>query len=198
MYKDKLYKGNTNTFVLNLLNPYGIWNNANAMFKIIYPDYPKEEKEEIEAPEIDIDFFLTICPQLERYFDGETIEDSFLYPIYQVMLDIAKSSIPFSKIRQENRWKRLISLYLGHHLEKYIELVKDEKNRNSLDSEEKTEQQKDKKENVTSYEMFFKDSGEYSTTLSGRLFWTSWKPIAKYFSREYGGAYCGNTKHRFY
>lgn len=140
---NKFYVGTSkNQLFLNLLNPYHhfSWSKSYII--------------EVEAPVFDVnleDNYLNTGLTKEQYeyltyYDVNMFtigwgmpykelldsKDSIIYPMFMDLLAEAKRYIRYHWVLDELKYRKLVSLYIAHYLERFIETMKDIENDRSL------------------------------------------------------------------
>ena len=159
-----------NTIYLNTLNPLGVM--ANFVVTIEAPTFPSIDPEIEEEPTYSLGDFLIWAPMLEEYLRDK--EDSAFFNYFMAMSAIAKTRVRWSVIQEKHIWKRLISYYIAHHMEVFINQLKDEANRMSLHGYDK------EKDYKLEFEVGNEVYDELKTTTWGRIFWQEWQPYGRF------------------
>jgi len=184
-YQSKIYVGSSvNQLFLNLLNPYHHFSLSKVTidvqapvfnsFGIMEDDFKgsglsKEQYENVTY--YDTNVFTQSWGMAWKEFLEE--QNSILYPMFLDLVNEAKAYIRYSLIKDEFKWKKLVSLYIAHHLELFMEILKDALNDRSANARVVDERENRK---ITIENKVLKD---YETTLYGRLFWSEYKPLGK-------------------
>jgi len=159
-----------NSITLDILNPMGVL--ANYAVTIEYPVFPSYADETDDQPTFTLaDFLIWVRPMTEYLADGE---DSSLYSVYALLVEIAKERILWSLVYNEKAWKQLVALYVGHYMELMINSIKDEANHMSLNPFDK---EKDYHYETTVGNEVFED---FKTTLYGKMFWFLYVPYGRF------------------
>ena len=171
---NSFYAGNSyNQLMMNFLNPYGVLTQFQVT--ITFPVFEGVEGTDVitdeDAPNVTVADFLVWARSFKEFLDQG--EDSIFYPLFYNLMQLAKISIRYSLIRQEDKYTQLVCLYTAHYMELLMQAYKDESNRVSLNPYEKD---KDYKYEVQIGDVVFE---EFKSTIYGRIFWQIYKPYGE-------------------
>lgn len=185
-YDSKIYVGSSvNQLFLNLLNPYHHFSWSKVTVNVEWPvfdsfgieenDYrgsglTREQYDNMTYYDENI-FTLSWGLPFKEFLDSK---DSIIYPMFIDLVNEAKAYIRYSIFKDQHKWRKLVSLYIAHHLELFMEIIKDVHNDRSMNVRVTDEQEHRK---ITIGQEVMKN---YDTTVYGRLFWQEYKPLAKY------------------
>jgi len=185
-----IYVGSSaNQLGLHLLNLYDVYNYQKVTISIeqpVFPDYEEDyrglnmtEEQYNHATKYDENMFtMSWGMPFKEFLDSK---DGIIYPMFLDLVHEAKQYIRFEWCGGDIfKWKKLISLYIAHHLEMFFEVLKDMENDRSLNVRINDEQEH--KKIVIGQEVMKK----YDVTVYGRLFWQEYRPIAKYRNPIWG------------
>lgn len=114
-----------NIVYIEFLNPYSPFMN---MFLVEIPEPPEPEPK----PDYTINDFLA----LTREFEGYIGEGATLQPLFNVYKKIAVDMVNFQTVGEdEETWKMLVSLYIGHHMQMAMGRLKNQADEISLTPE---------------------------------------------------------------
>lgn len=175
-YNQVITGNSLNEIMIDVINPMGYL--ANFAVQVIAPTFPSIPEVVEEEPTYTLNDFLIWARPFKEYLEEGT--DSAFYPLWLVLLTLAKTKVRWSVIQEQNQWKRLLSLFIGHHMQRTLEIWKDEENRQSLNP---VESDKDKK-----IELVINDPvlDEYMTTKYGKMFWAEYKMFGLYADALWG------------
>lgn len=175
-HSNVIYGNSLNELYIDLLNSYGFMTNFAV--QIIAPTYPAIPIEEPEEPAYGLNDFLVWARPFKEYLDEGT--ESSIYPLWLVLLELAKTKVRWSIVEEPSIWKRLLSLYIAHYMQKTLEAWKDEGQRQTLNPSDK--------ENETKFELHVSDmtKNEYLSTIYGRMFWHEYETIGMYKNGIWG------------
>lgn len=159
-----------NEMFLELLSPFSYMGTLAV--QVVSPLIPDFVEPLPTQPDYELSDFLVWGKPFEEYLnDGE---DSFLYPLYYALTELAKIRVRWELIGHERIWKQLVSLYACHYLELHLQILKDEANRLSLNPYEKDKD----------YKYVMEVGGEvqddFKMTHFGRMFWFIYKPYGQF------------------
>lgn len=187
--RSKIYVGSSvNQQFLNLLNPYHHFSWSKVTINVEKPVFPtfdemyrgtnmtKEEYDNLTY------YDLNIFTQGWGMAWKELIEceESILYPMFLDLVNEAKSYIRFNWINDYNKWKKLVSLYIAHYMEIFVETLKDEHNDRSFNARVTDENEHRK------IEIAQKLMEDFDTTIYGRLFKQEYIRTVKYINPMWG------------
>lgn len=164
------YTDSKNQALFELVNPFS--DMSLFAIQITYPVLPTiDETEFDENPTFEVSDFLVWAKAFKEHL-VET--DSFLYPMFDGMKQIATNVVHYALIKDEHQWRQLVSLYIAHYLEVLITAMKDEGNHVSLNEYSK---EKDNHLEMAVGNMTFE---EFKSTIYGRMFWHLYKPFGQF------------------
>lgn len=164
------YTDSKNQALFELVNPFS--DMSLFAIQITYPVLPTiDETEFDENPTFEVSDFLVWAKAFKEHL-VET--DSFLYPMFDGMKQIAINVVHYALIKDEHQWRQLVSLYIAHYLEVLITAMKDEGNHVSLNEYSK---EKDNHLEMAVGNMTFE---EFKSTIYGRMFWHLYKPFGQF------------------
>lgn len=167
-----------NTINLELLNPLGYF--ANYAITIESPVFESMTTALGDAPKFTLPDFILWCPPFQEFMQDE--ESSSLYNIFMAFLNVAKMKVKWEIIQEENTWKRLIALYIGHYMEINIRAIKDEENRLSLVKETPNSKETRRLEYEVGNEVF----KDFRATIYGSQFWHEYEPYGRFVAGLWG------------
>lgn len=175
-YSNVIYGDNLNELMIDIINPYGFMSNFAV--QVIAPTFPAIPEVIENEPTYALSDFLIWARPFKEYLDEG--EDSAFYPLWLVLLQLAKTKVRWTVIQEEYQWKRLVSLFIGHYMQKTLETWKDEEQRQSLNP---VDTDKDKK-----VELVINDPilDEYMGTRYGKMFWAEYKMFGQYADSIWG------------
>lgn len=189
--ESRIYVGSSvNQLYLNLLNPYHHFSWSKVYVDVEWPvfddtsiiesDYKGSglTKEEYEnATYFDLNTFIeSYGLTFKEYLESE---DSILYPFFLDLVNEAKAIIRFSWFGV--RWKRLVSLYIAHQLELFLETIKDVGLNRSLNSASIVDNGNEGSVKVKKEELH-----AFDRTVYGVIFWREYEPTARKMSPIWG------------
>lgn len=164
------YTDSKNQALFELVNPFS--DMSLFAIQITYPVLPTiDETEFDENPTFEVSDFLVWAKAFKEHL-VET--DSFLYPMFDGMKQIATNVVHYALIKDEHQWRQLVSLYIAHYLEVLITAMKDEGNHVSLNEYSK---EKDNHLEMAVGNITFE---EFKSTIYGRMFWHLYKPFGQF------------------
>lgn len=164
------YTDSKNQALFEIVNPFS--NMSLYAIQIIYPVLPTIDGTEYdENPTFEVSDFLVWAKAFKEHLEEE---DSFLYPMFNGVKQIATSVIHYGLIRNEHQWRQLVSLYMAHYLEILITAMKDEGNHVSLNAYNKD---KDNHLEMAIGNITFE---EFKSTIYGRMFWHLYQSFGKF------------------
>jgi len=175
-YTNVIYGNSLNELFIDIINPLGYMSNFAV--QVIAPTYPQIPAPIEEQPEYGLNDFLVWARPFKEYLEEGT--DSAFYPLWLVLFELGKTKVRWSVIGEQYQWKRLISLYIAHYMQKTLETWKDESNRQSLNPIEKDKD--------TKVELVVNDlvANEYMGTMYGKMFWHEYKMFGQYADGIWG------------
>ena len=167
-----------NTINVDLLNPLGYF--ANYAVTIEAPIYESLLTSLGDAPKFTLADLILWCPPFQEFMQDE--EDSSLYNLFMAFLNLAKIKVKWTVIQDENTWKRLIALYIGHYMEINIRAIKDEENRLSLVAGTPGTSETRHLEYTVGNEVF----KDLRATIYGSQFWYEYEPYGRFVAGLWG------------
>lgn len=174
---NQVITGNSfNELFIDIINPYGFMTNFAV--QIIAPTFPSIPTIDPQEPAYGLNDFLLWARPFKEYLEQD--EDSAFYPLWLVLFELGKTKVRFSIIQEPNQWKRLLSLFVAHYMQKTLQTWKDEANEQSLNPLDKEKHQK--------IELVVNDliENEYLTTLYGKMFWNEYKMFGQFADNIWG------------
>ncbi len=161
-------KAHANMEYIRVLNPFDpiMWGFDLRWF-------PPTEKEPEDKPEFTIDDF---SPKRAPQFEGFIEEGQSLHPLYKAFEKIAVHMISYELVgKDEELWKFLVSMYIGHHLEMAMARFKNQADEISLAPEKDKEKKIEYQVDYPKYETQL-----FQQTKHGFAFWQIYKNFAKF------------------
>ena len=155
-----------NQFYLRIINPYDpvMWDFE----LLLQPDTPIEE---VEYPDNILKTFIrTAAVESLGYVEP----CKWLHPLFNAFVNIATKTVNYELLGQDDDlWKHLVSLYIGHHLEMAMARMKNQADEVALTPE------KPKDKRIT-YSFGEHQYAEYEQTKYGFAFWSIYKNFLKF------------------
>jgi len=155
-----------NQFYLRLINPYDpvMWD-----FELLLQ--PETPIKEVEYPDYTIDDFVNVHGV---EFLGYVEPGKTLNPLFEAIKGFATKMVNYELVGEdEDTWKHLVSLYIGHHLEMAMARLKNQADEIALTPE------KPKEKRIT-YTFGEHEKTEYEQTKYGFAFWSLYKNYLKF------------------
>jgi len=122
-----------NQFSGTYLNPYSVGSTMSITINFPLLSDISEEEDWEDTPDYELsDFYSVIGYPFKEFLDDE---NSFLYSAFELYRTLAINDIQYGNVKDENNWKRLLSLYIAHYLEIHLEDLKDISNKRTLSKE---------------------------------------------------------------
>jgi hypothetical protein len=171
-YNTFLLNCTLNQFHLEFLNPFSVGSLMSVT--INYPvldDVDDSQSEYDTPPSYTLKDFYVVGSAFQPFLEDE--ENSFLFKAFEMYRYLALNDILYGNVRDEVKWRYLVSLYIAHRLEIHIEDLKDDANRKSLNGEVT-----EKVYSVDRLSVYTKN--EFYMTSYGIRFWNTYEPIGKW------------------
>jgi len=171
-----IYVGSSvNQLFLNLLNPYHHFSWSKVTINVEWPVFnnvPSEENDYRGSGMSKEEYDNLTYYDMNNFTQSwgiawkELLEskDSILYPMFIDLVNEAKTYIRYSFVNDVFKWRKLVGLYIAHHLELFVEILKDIHNDRSMNVRVTDENEHRK---ITVAKEVWTD---YKSTIYGRLF----------------------------
>jgi hypothetical protein len=175
-YNTVITGNSLNEIMIDIINPLGYL--ANFAVQVIAPTFPSIPAVDEEEPAYGLSDFLLWARPFKDYL--EEGQDSSFYPLWLVLNELAKTKVRWRVIQEPHQWKRLVSLFVAHYMQKTLETWKDETNAQSLNPIDKEKNGK--------IELVVNDPvvDEYMTTKYGKMFWAEYKMFGNFADNIWG------------
>lgn len=164
------YIDSENFYHFNVVVPYSPYNYR---VEVLSPVLPIIE-EEITLPEVTLEDF----KKWVRSADELIGEDKMLYPLFELLIEVARQVIAYEMCGSDDTFKRAVSYYVAHYLELHVKLLKDEENKMSLTPEKESKETSEEK--TKKMELVDSTYGNYRQTIWGQMYWTIYGQNAKF------------------
>lgn len=160
-----------NQFSGTYLNPYSVGSQMAITIEFpVLPDINSEtDWDDIPNYELE-DFTSVIGRSFKPYLEDE---NSFLYVAFELYRALALNDIQYGNVKDEENWKRLVSLYIAHYLQIHMQDLKDMANERTLNPT-------DKELEYSVDKLAFMSKNEFYRTPFGVQFWNRYKVIGSW------------------